>query len=90
MTFNAATYRSAELFITVQDSGNTQYSAMKATVLHDGTTAYGTTYAITNTAAGDIVDISFNHDGSNTVEVKATPLNSGTQSIKVQYSLSGI
>ena len=90
MTFNAATYRSAELFITVQDSGNTQYSAMKATVLHDGTTAYGSTYAVTNTAAGDIVDISFNHDGSNTVEVKATPLNSGTQSIKVQYSLSAI
>ena len=90
MTFNAASYRSAELFITVQDSGNTQYSAMKATVIHDGTTAYGTTYAVTNSAAGDIVDISFNHDGSNTVEVKATPLNSGTQSIKVQYSLSSI
>jgi hypothetical protein len=87
MTFNAATYRSAELFITVQDSGNTQYSAMKATVIHDGTTAYGSTYAVTNTAAGDIVDITFNHDGSNTVEIKATPLNSGTQSIKVQYSL---
>jgi hypothetical protein len=87
MTFNAATYRSAELFIVVQDSGNTQYSAMKATVIHDGTTAYGSTYAVTNTAAGDIVDISFNHDGSNTVEIKATPLNSGTQSIKVQYSL---
>jgi hypothetical protein len=87
MTFNAATYRSAELFIVVQDSGNTQYSAMKATVVHDGTTAYGSTYAVTNTAAGDIVDITFNHDGSNTVEIKATPLNSGTQSIKVQYSL---
>jgi hypothetical protein len=42
---------------------------------------------VTNTAAGDIVDITFNHDGSNTVEIKATPLNSGTQSIKVQYSL---
>ena len=90
MTFNAASYRSAELFITSQDSGNTQYSAMKATVIHDGTTAYGTTYAVTNSAAGDIVDISFNHDGSNTVEVKATALNSGTQSIKVQYSLSAI
>jgi hypothetical protein len=90
MTFNAASYRSAELFITVQDSGNTQYSAMKATVIHDGTTAYGSTYAVTNSAAGDIVDLSFNHDGSNTVEVKATPLNSGTQSIKVQYSLSAI
>jgi hypothetical protein len=88
MSFNAATYRSAELFITVQDSGNTQYSAMKATVLHDGSTAYGTTYAVTNTAAGDIVDISFEHDGSNTVNVQATALNSGTQAVKVQYSLA--
>jgi hypothetical protein len=89
MTFNGASYRSAELFITVQDSGNTQYSAMKSTVLHDGSTTYGTTYAVTNTAAGDIVEISFNYNGG-TIEVKATPLNSGTQSIKVQYSLSAL
>jgi len=87
MSFNAATYRSAELFITSQDSGNTQYAAMKATVVHDGTTAYGTTYAITNTAAQDLVDVSFTHDGSNTVNVQATPLNSGTHSVTVQYSL---
>jgi len=87
MSFNAATYRAAELFISTQDSGNTQYAAMKATVVHDGSTAYGTTYAVVNTAGGDIVDISFEHDGSNTVNVRATPLNSGTQSVKVQYSL---
>jgi len=88
MSFNAATYRAAELFIATQDSGNTQYAAMKATVVHDGSTAYGTTYAVVNSAGGDIVDISFEHDGSNTVNVKATPLNSGTQSVKVQYSLA--
>jgi hypothetical protein len=88
MSFNASTYRSAELFITVQDSGNTQYAAMKATVVHDGSTAYGTAYAVVNTASGDIVDISFTHDGSNTVNVQATPLNSGTNSIGVQYSLA--
>ena len=88
MSFNAATYRAAELFIATQDSGNTQYAAMKATVVHDGSTAYGTTYAVVNTAGGDIVDISFEHDGSSTVTVKATPLNSGTQSVKVQYSLA--
>jgi hypothetical protein len=88
-TFSGSTYRSAECFITVQDSGNTQYSAMKATVIHDGTTAYGMTYAVTNTAAQDIVDLSFNYN-SGTIEVKATPLNSGTQSIKVQYSLASV
>ena len=88
-TFNGTNYRSAECFITVQDSGNTQYSAMKATVIHDGSTAYGMTYAVTNTAAQDIVDLSFNYNGG-TIEVKATPLNSGTQSIKVQYSLASV
>ena len=88
-TFSGSTYRSAECFITVQDSGNTQYSAMKATVIHDGSTAYGMTYAVTNTAAQDIVDLSFNYNGG-TIEVKATPLNSGTQSIKVQYSLASV
>jgi hypothetical protein len=61
---------------------------MKATVVHDGSTAYGTTYAVTNTAGGDIVDISFEHDGSSTVNVQATALNSGTQAVKVQYSLA--
>ena len=88
-TFNGTNYRSAECFITVQDSGNTQYSAMKATVIHDGSTAYGMTYAVTNTAAQAIVDLSFNYNGG-TIEVKATPLNSGTQSIKVQYSLASV
>ena len=88
MSFNASTYRSAELFVTVQDSGNTQYSVMKANVVHDGTTAYGNTYGIVNSAAGDITTLTFDHDGSSTINVKATALNSGTQSIKVQYSLS--
>jgi hypothetical protein len=89
MTFNAATYRSAEIFITIQDSGNTEYSAMKGVVVHDGTTAYGSTFGVTNTGANDLAEFTFNYN-SGTVEVKATPNNSGTQSIKVQYSLSAI
>ena len=86
MSFNGATYRSAEIFITIQDSGNTEYSAMKGVVIHDGTTAYGSTFGVTNTGANDLAEFTFNYN-SGTVEVKATPNNSGTQSIKVQYSL---
>ena len=86
-SFNAATYRSAEVFIQVQDSGNTEYSAMKAVVTHDGTTAYITVFGITNTGANDLSTFTATHDGSNTVNVQATPNNSGTQSIKTQYSL---
>ena len=88
MSFNAATYRSAEIFIQSQDSGNTEYSAMKAVVVHDGTTAYITVFGITNTGANDLSNFTAVHDGSNTVNVQATPNNSGTQSIKVQYSLA--
>jgi hypothetical protein len=87
MSFNAATYRSAEIFIQVQDSGNTEFSAMKGVVVHDGTTAYTTIFGITNTGANDLSTFTATHDGSNTVNVQATPNNSGTQSIKVQYSL---
>jgi hypothetical protein len=87
MSFNGATYRSAEIFIQIADSGNTEYSAMKGVVVHDGTTAFGSTFGVTNTGANDLAEFTFNYNGG-TVEVKATPNNSGTQSIKVQYSLS--
>ena len=87
MSFNAATYRSAEIFIQVQDSGNTEYSAMKGVVVHDGTTAYITVFGITNTGANDLSTFTATHDGSNTVNIQATANNSGTQSIKTQYSL---
>jgi hypothetical protein len=87
-SFNAATYRSAEIFIQTQDTGNTEYSAMKGVVVHDGTTAYITVFGITNTGANDLSTFTATHDGSNTVNVQATPNNSGTQSIKVQYSLA--
>jgi len=87
-SFNANTYRSAEIYIQIADSGNTEYSAMKGIVVHDGSTAYGTIFGITNSGANDQADISFVHDGSNTVSVQATPTDSGTKNIKVQYSLA--
>jgi len=85
-SFNASTYRSAEIFIQVQDSGNTEYSAMKGVVVHDGTTAFVTVFGITNTGASDLSNFTAVYD-SGTVHITATPNNSGTQSIKTQYSL---
>jgi len=87
MSFNAATYRSAELFIQSSDSGNTEYSSMKAVVVHDGTTAFITVFGITNTGADDLSTFTAVYDNG-TVNVQATPNNSGTQSIKAQYSLA--
>ena len=87
MSFNAATYRSAELFIQLQDSGNSEYSAMKAVVTHDGSTAYITVFGITNSGSSDLATITAEHDGSSTVNVKA--LSTGGQTAaKVQFSLA--
>jgi hypothetical protein len=87
-TFNGATYRSAELFIQMQDTANTEYSAMKAIVTHDGTTAYISVFGITNTGASDLGTVTANYN-SGTVEVKATSTGGQTEA-KVQYSLAAI
>ena len=89
MTFNASSYRSAELMITITDSANSEYSVMKSLVLHNGSTAFGTVYGVTNSGSSDLATITFNHDGSNTVEVKATSTG-GSSSALVQYSLQGV
>ena len=86
MTFNGATYRSAEIFITLTDSANTEYAAMKGTVVHNGTTAFVTVYGITNSGASDLATITANYN-SGTVEIKAQSTG-GQTAAQVQYSLS--
>ena len=86
MTFNATTYRAAELFIVLQDAANTEYAAMKGVVVHNGSTAFGTVHAITNTGSTDLATITFNYN-SGTVEVKALSTG-GVTAATVQYSLA--
>ena len=86
MSFNASTYRSAELFITLQDSANSEYSAMKGVVVHNGSTAFITVHAITNTGSSDLATISATYD-SGTVNVQATSTG-GTTAATVQSSLA--
>ena len=86
MSFNAATYRGAELFIKLTDTGNSEYAVMKANVVHNGSTAFGSVYGVTNTGSADLATITFEHDGSNTVNVKALSTG-GATSATVQYSL---
>ena len=86
MTFSGSTYRSAEIFITLTDSANTEYAAMKGTVVHNGTTAFVTVYGITNTGSTDLATITANYN-SGTVEVKAQSTG-GQTAAQVQYSLS--
>ena len=86
MSFNASTYRAAELFIVLTDSANTEYAAMKGTVVHNGSTAFITVSSITNTGDSDLATITADHDGSSTVNVKAVTTG-GQTAAKVQYSL---
>jgi len=89
MSFNATSYRAAEAFIILTDTANTEYSVMKAVVVHNGTTAFGTVSSITNTGSTDLATITFEHDGSNTVSIKAVSTG-GQTAAKVQYSLAAV
>jgi hypothetical protein len=89
MSFNASSYRAAELLITITDSANTEYGVMKAHVIHNGSVAFGNIYGAVNTGSSDLATITFDHDGSNTINVKATSTG-GAQTALVQYSLQAV
>ena len=86
MTFNGSTYRAAEIFIVLQDSSNTEYSAMKGVVVHNGSDAFITVHGITNTGSTDLATITAAYN-SGTVEVKATSTG-GQTAATVQFSLA--
>ena len=87
-TFNGASYRSAEIYVQMTDTANTEYSAMKGVVVHDGTTAFITVFGITNTGSTDLGTLTANYN-SGTVEVKAVSTG-GQTAAKVQYSLAAV
>jgi hypothetical protein len=88
MSFNASTYRSAEIFIQLTDTANTEYAALKGVVTHNGTTAFISLFGVTNTAGegSDMATITATHDGSSTVNIQAVSTG-GVTAAKVQYSL---
>jgi hypothetical protein len=88
MSFNATNYRSAELYVQVTDAANSEYSCMKAHVIHNGTTAYINTYGIVNTGASDSVTLSATYTAG-TVNVQAISTG-GSSSAIVQYSLAAV
>ena len=88
MSFAGGTYRSAELFIQLTDTANTEYAAMKGVVVHNGTTAFITVHGITNTGSSDLAAISATYD-SGTINVQAVSTG-GVTAAKVQYSLAAV
>jgi hypothetical protein len=79
-TFSATTYRSAKYVISV-DNGAGEYETREALVVHDGTNAYITEYAIVYTGSGMLGDATVQMNGGN-VELVYTANAAGT-SVKV-------
>ena len=88
MSFNATSYRAAEAFIITTDSANTEYEVAKANIVHDGTTAYVTVYGLTSTSGTDLSTYTVTLSGGS-VLLQAVSAG-GTQSAKVQYSVSAV
>ena len=66
-----ASYRAAKYYISVNNASKTEVSNIEALVVHDGTTAYITSYGATNTGSNDLINLTAAVDGSNVV-VSAT------------------
>ena len=79
-TFAGGTYRSAKYIMQVDD-GAGNYETREALVVHDGTTAYITEYAMVYTGADLLGDASVTMSGSD-VLLQYTP-TSGTVTVKV-------
>jgi hypothetical protein len=88
MSFNATSYRAAEVFITTTDSDNTEYEVAKANIVHDGTTAYITVYGLTSTSGTDLSTYTVTLSAGS-VLLQAVSAG-GTQSAKVQYSVVAV
>ena len=78
-TFDGTKYRSAKYIIQVDDNG--EYETREALVVHDGTNAYITEYALVYTGSDLIGDASVTMNGNN-VELIYT-CSSGTATVKV-------
>ena len=64
-TWAKADYRGAKYYISVNNASKTEVSNMEVLVVHDGTTAFVSTYNIVNTGNNDLVTITAAVDGSN-------------------------
>lgn len=88
LTFNQNNYRSAEVYVQV-DNGAGAYSVVKANVVHNGTSAAAVqTYGGVDTGSGQLVTLTATWDAS-TVHLQAATA-SGSATAKVQYTLSPV
>src|SRR6056300_1057837 len=65
-----ANYRGAKYYISVNNASKTEVSNMEALVVHDGTTAFITTYGLVYTGSNDLLSLTAAINGGN-VELSA-------------------
>lgn len=84
-TFDKTVYRSAKYFISVTDSTNSRFEFVEANVIHDGTTAYISTYGSTSnyTGAATLSDLTVDISG-NDVRLKGTNISDNSCVFKFQ------
>ena len=84
-TFNKTIYRSAKYQVQITctagpDAGS--YQASEVLVIHDGTTAYMTEYAVLKTGANELATFTVEVSGDD-IRFRVTPTTSDTVSVKV-------
>ena len=84
-TFDKTVYRSAKYFISVTDSTNNRFEFVEANVIHDGTTAYISTYGSTSnyTGAATLSDLTVDISGDD-VRLKGTNISDNSCVFKFQ------
>jgi hypothetical protein len=86
-TFAKSTYRSAKYSVQVSDSPN--FETLEVSVLHDGTTAYITSYGNVFNGSNSLGDFDANINGNN-IEVSYTATASTNKTIRMLRTLNPI
>ena len=82
-TFDKTVYRSAKYFISATDATNSRYEVVEANVIHDGTTAYITTFGSVSDHGTGLATYSVGISG-NDVQVKVTNITNNSTVFKFQ------
>ena len=82
-TFDKTVYRSAKYFISATDATNSRYEVVEANVIHDGTTAYITTFGSVSDHGTGLATYSVAISG-NDVQVKVTNITNNSTVFKFQ------
>ena len=70
-TFAKATFRSCKYIVQATDTVSNEYHIVEALLIHDGTTAYVTSYGIIHTGTADLFTLDADISGAN-CRLKAT------------------